>query len=150
MENELEPVPTNFHDLAFSKYNLAFRSYGGVVEAEMTKSKRPTHRAMLALGRLRFISKTAECIRLVVMEATNERTACIDFDMFGEYVMATNVTVLASNAKILQRSEDDDGKYLITWLFRKHSERQDSYNSRLGKDSQGSARFASYVIRPYL
>ena len=93
---DLESSPANFHDLAFSKYDLFFCSYGGVVEAQMAKSKRPTHRAILASGRLRFASKTAECIRLVVMEAANERTACIDFDMLGEYVLATNVTMLAT------------------------------------------------------
>ena len=119
MFKNLEDVPTNFHQLAFSNYKLFFRSYGGVGEAQLAKSDKVTHRKMVEAGRLEFVNTTEDCVTRVAME--DERSACIDFETFGEYVTASNVTVLTGDAGIFRRSDDADGKFPISWLFRKRS-----------------------------
>ena len=58
-KQNLEPFPTDFHQLEFSKYKLTFRSYG-VVKAVLAKSEKGTHRAMLTPGRASFVSSAEE------------------------------------------------------------------------------------------
>ena len=137
MFKNLEKVPTNFPELAFSDYKLLFRSYGGVVEAEWAASKKPTHRAMMANGRLKFVSSTGECVTAVAMEE-NERTACIDFDIFGENVITSNVSIVAGDATVLRRSHDSDGQLPISWMFRKRSGMADVFSPFISRILQAN------------
>ena len=77
MFKNLEDVPTNFHELAFSNYKY-FRSYGGLGEAQLAQSDKVTHRKMAEAGPLEFVNTTEDCVTRVAME-DEQRSACIDF-----------------------------------------------------------------------
>ena len=66
------------------------------------------------------MSSAEECIQSVLLEE-HERKACIDFDMSGEYVIAANVPAVPRDSIPLRQSEDSDGKFLVSWTFRKRS-----------------------------
>ena len=66
----------------------------------------------------------------------DERNACIDFDMSGEYVIAANVTALPRGSIPLRQSENSDGKFLISWAFRKRSGMVDVFSQIIARAMQ--------------
>ena len=90
---------------------------------------------MLTPGRTSSVSSAEGCIQSVLMEE-NERRACIDFDMSGEYVIAANVTSLPRDSIPLRQPEDSDGKFLISWAFRKRSGMVDEFSQVIARAMQ--------------
>ena len=127
-------VPRTFKELAFSQNyeKLIQRSYGGVARAALFKSQNPIHQAMRQEGRLEFVPTSDECAKQLASEDDGVRSACIDYDVFGEYAIATNATIEPPTRgevnKIFKRSINSDGEYICFWGFRQRSPLKDVFH----------------------
>ena len=104
----------------------------------MVNSNRATHMEMMAPGRLEFLNSTTDGVTRVAVEEGTDRSACIEHDPFGEWAIAGNVTVLGRDAAILRRSSDTDGRYPVSWLFRRRSGMSDVFRPFISRVLQAN------------
>ena len=130
------PFPRTYNELAFEfpDYKILYRTYGGVADSYVLRSKNPMHRALLANNRFKIVYAAEVCITGIFKRA--EKIACIDFDFAGEYSILANATLYAQaesrGFQLLKRSVDYDGKYIIGWGFKKGSPLKDIIDDLIG------------------